>query len=463
MYCKNCGSYVPDGASLCPNCGYLTYNQNSDVQYNNPQPKKGLNTKVIIAIIASVAAIIIAIIIAIVIMNSNKGGTSQSALLSMLEKKTEKNMVAFYYDDYDKNNSYEAYALVGDTSDAENSFTHVDVWFVNDTDTQLIAEDISGHTNGMLNTDYGKYISIESVKENDGASSENAVSTSIIYGVKDSQPFEPECSGQYSDVCEHDGVITGTNPETDEPISFTISTDGVLIPNLPEKSSASVSETTSVKPVTTTAATTKTKSDTNDIVTAQKNLLKSILNNPGKYYTELEGFSVNDNLFAIADVNEDGVDEVIVSFEGTCVAGMYSGVFGYNSTSKAYEKLYKIGVRCDFYRGGYIKQTDSHNHSHGETIIPYTILKMTKGDPTFVRSLSCTDESWCNEYYPFPKADDKDNDGVIYYHYGNSGFDESNPMTKSEYLAYINQYIPESKHINVNYRNLTTSNINTLK
>lgn len=42
MYCKNCGSYVPDGAILCPNCNHSVEsdaNTSSNTYLNNNNPK----------------------------------------------------------------------------------------------------------------------------------------------------------------------------------------------------------------------------------------------------------------------------------------------------------------------------------------------------------------------------------------------------------------------------------------
>ena len=81
MFCSNCGSNIPDGSTMCPNCGAAqqpqyndpygqqnNYNQNYSQPYqaSAPAPAKNNNTLLIVGIIVAVVAAI-AIIVAIVL------------------------------------------------------------------------------------------------------------------------------------------------------------------------------------------------------------------------------------------------------------------------------------------------------------------------------------------------------------------------------------------------------------
>lgn len=205
--------------------------------------------------------------------------------------------------------------------------------------------------------------------------------------------------------------------------------------------------------------------ETEEIKTAYRKLLEDIHSNPQKYYDAGE-WGVEDNFFAIADITDDGVPELLVSFESTYMAAMKMNVWTYENGKTSL--FMECGVEDTFYEGGYIKSEAYHNHTKGETIWPFTIdkydLESGKIDSDFY-SFYCRDKGYMDsEDDPFPVADDKDKDGVIYFI---EDLSDENPegkaSTKSEYEAFINKYIPEKNKIDIEYSELTAENIAKVK
>lgn len=89
MFCSNCGSNIPDGSNMCPNCGApqqpqyndpfnqpYNYGQNYNQPYQAPAPKKS-NTAVIIGIIVAIVAIA-AIVVAIILTKKDDDSSDSS-------------------------------------------------------------------------------------------------------------------------------------------------------------------------------------------------------------------------------------------------------------------------------------------------------------------------------------------------------------------------------------------------
>lgn len=199
-----------------------------------------------------------------------------------------------------------------------------------------------------------------------------------------------------------------------------------------------------------------------DIKTAYRNILYDIGKNPENYY---EGGNTEENSFAVADITGDGVPELLVCFEGTYMAAMKMTVWTYENEKAVV--LTECGAYDSFYKDGYIKSDDYHNHTKGETIWPFMIDKcdFNSGEIETIHWIFCRDEGYMDsEDDPFPHAEDADSDGVIYYICdADDDYDEGKASTKAEYEEIVNKYIPEKNKIDIEYSKLTKENIEKVK
>lgn len=160
---------------------------------NAKKKKKKSKTKAIIAIV-----LVIAILAG--------GGTASYFLFfthqKRLERKlkglTDKEIVEFYFDDYNADGTDEAFAVVGKKGE-NNEFSKGEIWFVSDNSYKKLKGDVNGRLNGMLEEKKNKYISVEVEDKKDDDSA------SYIYGVKKKdESYEPPASGQYKGVHQKD-------------------------------------------------------------------------------------------------------------------------------------------------------------------------------------------------------------------------------------------------------------------
>ena len=191
-----------------------------------------------------------------------------------------------------------------------------------------------------------------------------------------------------------------------------------------------------------------------------KLLLKDIHDYPLNYVdlfnnnkTDIEKCS-----FAVADVNDDGTDELIVNYTETYILGMYSEIFTVNNYNQLVS-LGRYGAYPEFYKYGYMVLKASHNQGPGYTIWPYSVYSYSCYSNKFniVYSASCNNkDSSYNEFYnSYNPAEDLDHDGVIYVV-------NNEKLTKAQYDAYVNAYIPSKNKLNISWKKITNSNINNL-
>lgn len=469
-FCGYCGAPILDGEKFCAKCGCSTEDQmyernntsNEVTTYiaeesntDNPTKKQNKKSKVIIAICLVVAILATCVSVGLIIHIDNLHEDtmqSQQDYIDALKHYTEKQMVEFYFDDYNNDGASEAFAIVGDKTEKDGYFGEADVWYVSNERTETVVENITGHTNGMLDTGEQKFVSIEKEDENKKSS------VSYIFGVKNDEPYEPEISGEYMNVRQDGNAIIGESIETKDEITFVIDHSGEF---WPEK----VSETkkTEISVTTTTASENPDKK----ILESYKAVLRDIRKNPNNYYNSAHG-EVSSNLFAIADILGDESKELIILYNDTAgLSAMKADIWSFDKNNNTAKKITETGAFINFYKTGYCTSDSYRNSLPGTKIHPYSIGKIDINNgltPLFY--LHCLEKELCEEMYgaeiTFPAGDDKDNDGIVYFR-RDSNSDDEIAMTEQEYEDFVNQYVPENQKINLDYKELTESNINAIK
>lgn len=190
--------------------------------------------------------------------------------------------------------------------------------------------------------------------------------------------------------------------------------------------------------------------------------LKAVHDNPEDYIDGQYGINgdidesmFEENEFGIGDIDQDGVDEIIINYTTTSMAGMHSEIWKYNDESQKFEMLPILGADTEFYKNGYAKTPLSHNQSAGMTIWPYIVYKYDQDEYKMFGEAYCYDEA-----YGYNLADDDDNDGVVYYFYLND--EQPQPLTLEEYNKLVDKYIPEDELIDLNMQKFTIENIEKL-
>lgn len=135
---------------------------------------------------------------------------------------------------------------------------------------------------------------------------------------------------------------------------------------------------------------------------------------------EIDDYStISDNQFAIADVDGDGRQELVLYFTTTSSAGMIGCVWEYDPvTGNLVNELMEY-PSLTFYDNGLLQADASHNHSMGMEFWPYTLFQYEAASDSYglLYSVSSWEKAFSDIDYegnPFPEETDADGDGLVY-------------------------------------------------
>ena len=186
--------------------------------------------------------------------------------------------------------------------------------------------------------------------------------------------------------------------------------------------------------------------------------IQEVASHPENYFIEDSpgnGFYSYDNPgleYAIGDLDTDGVDEVFFSYNnhGGPYNAISTQVWKWNGS--AFELYANIGgsrLTMDFYTTGGIRKYPKNPKG---ILNPYTVCAYNSETKTYDSLFSLsgvyseTAEPYGSDMGPVP-ADD----GVDIWYYGNG---EDRQITRAEYDAYIEPYVPERAHLHLDWTQL---------
>ncbi|MBQ1369229.1 MAG: hypothetical protein IIY45_14265 [Firmicutes bacterium] len=203
---------------------------------------------------------------------------------------------------------------------------------------------------------------------------------------------------------------------------------------------------------------------------AYADILTYIHDHPTEF---VEGFTddpvadVEYNTFAVADISDDGIDELIVVFTNTFMAGQYSRIYTWDAAAQqATDYVFMVGAYCSFYHGEIVQEFASHNQGPS-SLWPYAVFWYDAEVQAYqyAFSASSVDESLDPNHNEYKPENDVDGDGVIYYIYkpNHDYSKDPEPLTYDAFQHYVDAYIPEQNLIEMTYVTLTMENINALR
>lgn len=140
------------------------------------------------------------------------------------------------------------------------------------------------------------------------------------------------------------------------------------------------------------------------------------------------------NEFVIYDINDDGIDELLIRVEGTCNSDSAQYIYCFSEEKENFELLFEYYYGCSFYENGLIYAPVSHSgYMYNDDFWPYEIYKYNRSENIYecIASVEQLDLTMCPEYVnSFPFEYDKDGDNKIYFvHY----YEKSLYMDEEEY------------------------------
>lgn len=218
-------------------------------------------------------------------------------------------------------------------------------------------------------------------------------------------------------------------------------------------------------PTTAPAETTEAKDSA--ALAAYREVLTQIRENsawPDGTKIELFDAAIDDEQFALADVDGDGELELLVSVSDTYVAGEREAVYSYDAASGQVKEEALSFPGCEYYPG-LIKDLSSHNQGYaGDVLWPYgiNIYNAETGEYEYKYYV----DAWCRalsetnyDGQTYPTDIDVDNDGYVYLI---TEGDTSKILNKTDYEAWEKAQFAGLTQIDISWQKLTAENVNAV-
>lgn len=262
-------------------------------------------------------------------------------------------------------------------------------------------------------------------------------------------------------------LITGCSNNPEEGNGSVVDSSSVSVTTTSETMSVTINESTETE-VETMQTSCMDETLVVEMYEAYYDALINIMNNQqlpdSDYVLEFTAgfYNVSDNVFAIADIDLDGKDELLVHWKTTSMAGMQYRIYEYDPINDIWINELQGSWTPVFYDNGVITVDSLHNQGYAETIWPYGIEIYNAETDSYedLGWVDCWDRAFTDANYPevqFPEEYDTDDAGVVYMIYVD-GFDHEY-YSQSEYDEFRFSIIGDASEISVEYYPLTEENI----
>lgn len=178
-------------------------------------------------------------------------------------------------------------------------------------------------------------------------------------------------------------------------------------------------------------------------------------------FDSVSGF-IEDNHFAIVDINNDGADELIVQFVTAPMAGNIETIYAYNETENALASILTVFPAVTYYDNGIVKEEWSHGSDlAGDDYWPYNLYQYRTHTGRYEQigevnmwSKAINTVDYNGEAYP--ENIDTENAGTVFI-LTRDGVTET--VSKSDYEAWLSDVIGNAQPIHVPYLSLNEENI----
>ena len=184
--------------------------------------------------------------------------------------------------------------------------------------------------------------------------------------------------------------------------------------------------------------------------------------------TKIELFepaTMDDEQFALADVDGDGEPELLVSVSDTYSAGMRETVYGYDAASGQVTEEAQSFPGCEYYPG-LIKDFSSHNQGYaGEVLWPYGVdpYNAETGKYEYKYYVDAWMKEISDTYFDgtkYPEDIDVNHDGYVYLITDKDG--NVTILNKTDYEAWEKEQFGTLEQIDIPWQKMTAENVSAV-
>ena len=163
--------------------------------------------------------------------------------------------------------------------------------------------------------------------------------------------------------------------------------------------------------------------------------------------------------FCIADVDKDGVEELVVYRTKNIIEVVYQ----YDAATSTMKEELRGYPGMTFYDNGVMQEPLSHNQGPGQTIWPYKIYEYNAASDSYEEKgmVDSWDKEYRSEYYP--QDVDTSNYGTVFsIQYEGYGEAYKDYFSKEVYDEFLNKLLKDAKEIKLDFIPLSFENIDRI-
>lgn len=178
----------------------------------------------------------------------------------------------------------------------------------------------------------------------------------------------------------------------------------------------------------------------------------------------VSGF-IEDNHFALYDVNGDGKDELIVQFVTAPMSGNVETVYSYDESGDTLHKILAVFPSMTYYTNGLVKEDWSHGSElAGDEYWPYNMYQYSSetGEYELVAEVNMWSKSVDTVDYKgdiYPVDIDAENAGTVFI-LTQDGITKI--ISKSDYEAWLSDMMGDAVEMQISYLSLSEENIKSV-
>ncbi|MBR7037882.1 MAG: hypothetical protein IKI21_01350 [Oscillospiraceae bacterium] len=170
-----------------------------------------------------------------------------------------------------------------------------------------------------------------------------------------------------------------------------------------------------------------------------------------------QGQPIEDNTFAVFDVDGDGAEELLISYTSASMAGMVFYIYDVRRDGSFYAELSGFPAMT-FYTNGTVTEGVSHNQGYAGDFWPYTLYTYDPARDAYTVSASvdAMDRKYMAEMGvedEFPEEADTSGSGFVYF------IDGDIPVDVTEYERWYGDWRGDAAEKEIPWQDLTKANI----
>lgn len=176
---------------------------------------------------------------------------------------------------------------------------------------------------------------------------------------------------------------------------------------------------------------------------------------------EYDHEQIEENSFAISDIDQDGKEELLVQISATSAADMIAYIFDYDEDSKKVVSRWMGAPAFDVYENGAICDYSYRNQTGSDKVWPFALHQydVKKEKYIYIGSAHSVEEEWSMQLYN--EEEDTDKDGIIYYILEGDSI-ERKAHTKKEYEKWLYSYLGGAEKLFIPWERLWDYNVEGL-